>query len=77
MQRRNVILSPEEVFISSGVSDEFSDILDLFEPKSPALVIEPAYPVYADANNMKGRKVIHLYVDANITKGRKLPVYFK
>lgn len=52
VQRRNVILSLEEVSISSGVSDEFSDILDLFEPKSPALVIEPAYPAYADANIM-------------------------
>ena len=58
--RRGVSLSPDEVFVSSGASDELGDILDLFDRSSSALVIEPAYPAYVDANVMAGRKIIHL-----------------
>ena len=58
--RRGVVLDPEEVFVSSGASDELGDILDLFDRSSSALVIEPAYPAYVDANVMAGRKIIHL-----------------
>ena len=57
---KGVALSPDEVFISSGASDELGDILDLFSRESPALVIEPAYPAYVDANIIAGRKIIHL-----------------
>ena len=58
--RRGVTLSPEEVFVSSGASDELGDILDLFDRDSAALVIEPAYPAYVDANVMAGRRIVHL-----------------
>lgn len=58
--RRNVELSAEEVFVSSGASDELGDILDLFDRSSSALVIEPAYPAYVDANVIAGRKIVHL-----------------
>lgn len=57
---KNVLLSPEEVFVSSGASDELGDILDLFDRKNVALVIEPAYPAYVDANIMAGRTIVHL-----------------
>lgn len=53
-------ISPEEVFVSSGASDELGDILDLFDRSNSALVIEPAYPAYVDANVMAGRKIVHL-----------------
>ncbi len=59
-RKRGVKLSAEEVFISSGASDELGDILDLFERSSSALVIEPAYPAYVDANVIAGRKIVHL-----------------
>jgi LL-diaminopimelate aminotransferase len=59
-RRRNVVLSPEEVFVSSGASDELGDILDLFDRGGSSLVIEPAYPAYVDANIMAGRKIVHL-----------------
>ena len=59
-QKRGVDICENEVFISSGASDELGDILDLFDTTSPALVMEPAYPAYVDANVMAGRKVIHL-----------------
>ena len=58
--RRGVTLSPEEVFVSSGASDELGDILDLFDPSSQALIMEPAYPAYVDANIMAGRGIVHL-----------------
>ena len=57
---RGVSLSADEVFVSSGASDELGDILDLFERSGSALVIEPAYPAYVDANVMAGRKIVHL-----------------
>ncbi len=57
---KGVILLSDEVFVSSGASDELGDILDLFDRDSTALVIEPAYPAYVDANVMAGRKIVHL-----------------
>ena len=58
--RRGVSLSSDEVFVSSGASDELGDILDLFDRESSALVVEPAYPAYVDANVMAGRRIVHL-----------------
>ena len=57
---RGLGLSDDEVFVSSGASDELGDILDLFDRSSSALVIEPAYPAYVDANVIAGRKIVHL-----------------
>ena len=58
--KRGISLSAEEIFVSSGASDELGDLLDLFDRKNSALVIEPAYPAYVDANTMAGREIIHL-----------------
>lgn len=58
--KRGVALSADEVFVSSGASDELGDILDLFDRESAALVIEPAYPAYVDANVIAGRRIVHL-----------------
>ncbi len=57
---RGVALSPEEVFVSSGASDELGHILDLFDPASPALIPEPAYPAYVDATVLAGRRIVRL-----------------
>lgn len=57
---KGVTVSADEVFVSSGASDELGDLLDLFDRKNTALVIEPAYPAYVDANVMAGRKMIHV-----------------
>lgn len=59
-RERGVQVSADEVFVSSGASDELGDILDLFDRSSSALVIEPAYPAYVDANVMAGRKILRL-----------------
>ncbi|MBR5708159.1 MAG: LL-diaminopimelate aminotransferase [Oscillospiraceae bacterium] len=58
--KRGVAVGTDEVFVSSGASDELGDILDLFDRSGSALVIEPAYPAYVDANVMAGRKIVHL-----------------
>lgn len=58
--QRGVKLCEDEVFVSSGASDELGDILDLFDKSDSVLVIEPAYPAYVDANIMVGRQIIHL-----------------
>ena len=59
-QDRGVDVSVDEVFVSSGASDELGDILDLFERSDRAMIIEPAYPAYVDANVIAGRQIIHL-----------------
>ncbi len=59
-KKRGVTVSSDEVFVSSGASDELGDILDLFDKSSSCLVIEPAYPAYVDANIIAGRKIVHL-----------------
>ena len=58
--KRGISLSADEVFVSSGASDELGDILDLFDRQSSALIMEPAYPAYVDANVMAGRRIIRL-----------------
>ena len=57
---RGIELSADEVFVSSGASDELGDLQDLFAPETPALVIEPAYPAYVDACVIAGREIVHL-----------------
>ncbi len=57
---RGVTLNADEVFVSSGASDELGDITDLFARENAALVIEPAYPAYVDACVIGGRNIIHL-----------------
>lgn len=58
--KRDISLSAEEIFVSSGASDELGDVLDLFDRSNQVLVIEPAYPAYVDANVMAGRKIMYL-----------------
>ena len=63
--QRNVQLSADEIFVSSGASDELGDILDLFDRSNAAMIIEPAYPAYVDANIMAGRKIVHIPSDCS------------
>lgn len=59
-KKRKVDLSPEEVFISSGASDELGDILDLFGRNKTVMIMEPAYPAYVDANIIAGNRIIRI-----------------
>ena len=57
---RNVDMTTDEVFVSSGACDDLGDLLEMFDRDNMVLVIEPAYPEYVDTNLLYGRKVIHL-----------------
>lgn len=57
---RNIRFSTDEVFVSSGASDELGDILDLFGKEKSVIIMEPAYPAYVDANVMAGNKIYHV-----------------
>lgn len=59
-EKKGISLEEDEVFVSSGASDELGDILDLFDRENSAIVIEPAYPAYVDASIIAGRDIIHL-----------------
>ncbi|MBQ8944751.1 MAG: LL-diaminopimelate aminotransferase [Clostridia bacterium] len=58
--KRGIQLETDEVFVSSGASDELGDILDLFGHGKTVLIPEPAYSAYVDANIMAGNKIVHL-----------------
>ena len=58
--QRDVQLSAQEVFVSSGASDELGDILDLFGRDKTVMIMEPAYPAYVDANVMSGNTIVHI-----------------
>lgn len=57
---RKVALAEDEIFVSSGASDELGDILDLFSSDNTTLIMEPAYPAYVDANVIAGHRIVHL-----------------
>lgn len=59
-RRLGVELKAEEVFVSSGASDELGDILDLFGRDKTVAIPEPAYPAYVDANIMAGNRILHI-----------------
>ena len=75
--KRGVELEPGEIFNSSGAKDDLGDILDIFARGMNALVLEPAYPAYVDANVISGNNIVHLpssaaddfapYPDANVS----------
>lgn len=66
-QKRGIPVEAQEVFVSSGASDELGDILHLFDRQMPAMIPEPAYPAYADANVMDGREII--FPDTDMENG--------
>jgi len=55
---RGIELLDDEVFVSSGASDELGDILDLFGKGKTVMIMEPAYPAYVDANVMSGNNIV-------------------
>ena len=59
-KKYGVNLSTDEVFVSSGASDELGDILDLFGRDKTVMIMEPADPAYVDANIMSGNNIIRL-----------------
>ena len=59
----NVKLDTKEIFISDGAKSDLGNILELFDNSTVALMPDPIYPAYVDANLMAGRQI--LFMDAN------------
>lgn len=54
-----VELSADEIFISDGAKSDLGGLTDIFGRGSVALVPDPVYPVYVEANAVAGNKVIY------------------
>jgi len=65
--KRNVSLSPDDIFISDGAKSDLGNILDIFDTECSVLIQDPVYPVYVDTSTMDGRKII--YNAANTENG--------
>ena len=52
---RDVKLGADEIFVSDGGKSDAANIQELFAQDSVVALMDPAYPVYADANVMAGR----------------------
>jgi len=52
---RGVQLGVDEIFVSDGGKSDTANIQEIFAPESVVALMDPAYPVYADANVMAGR----------------------
>ncbi len=53
---KNLDIEIDEIFISSGMKYSLANICDLFSKKSKVGIMDPTYPLYADANIINGRK---------------------
>jgi LL-diaminopimelate aminotransferase len=52
---RGVPLGADEVFVSDGGKSDAANIQEIFAQDAVVALMDPAYPVYADANVMAGR----------------------
>ena len=61
-KNKGVDVNESEIFVSDGAKRELSDFLSLFS-RSTALIPTPSYPVYVDANIMRGNEILFLPTD--------------
>jgi LL-diaminopimelate aminotransferase len=52
---RGVTIAPDEVFISDGGKSDSANLQEIFAREAVVAVMDPVYPVYADANVVAGR----------------------
>src|SRR5438445_882682 len=52
---RGVTIAPDEVFISDGGKSDSANLQEIFARDAIVAVMDPVYPVYADANVVAGR----------------------
>ena len=52
---RGVTITPDEVFISDGGKSDSANLQEIFARDAVVAVMDPVYPVYADANVVAGR----------------------
>jgi LL-diaminopimelate aminotransferase len=54
-QARNVDISMEEIFISTGAKEDSANFQEIFAADAKIAITDPVYPVYIDSNVMAGR----------------------
>ena len=52
---RGVTIAPDEVFVSDGGKSDSANLQEIFAQDAIVAVMDPVYPVYADANVVAGR----------------------
>ena len=52
---RGVTIAPDEVFVSDGGKSDSANLQEIFAQDAVVAVMDPVYPVYADANVVAGR----------------------
>ena len=55
-----VQLESTEIFISDGAKSDCGNLTDIFDDSDVILLPDPVYPVYADTNIMRGRKILYM-----------------
>lgn len=51
------IISPEEITVTHGAKEAISDILTLFDPRTPVWICDPGYPAYREIAQSAGFSV--------------------
>ncbi len=64
---RGVEIDSDEVFVTDGAKNGIGNILDLFDADAVAMIPDPVYPAYVDANVIAGHKIV--YVNGNAENG--------
>ncbi len=59
-QKKNIVFSNSEVFISDGAKSDLGNILDIFDKDNTVLIPDPVYPVYVDTNIMADRNIVFI-----------------
>lgn len=59
--KRGIALSPEEVFINDGSQSAIGALSTVFGFGKNIIAPEPAYPVYAETNWIRGNKISYVY----------------
>lgn len=62
-----VKLASNEIFASDGAKSDLGNILDIFSKNNKALIPDPVYPAYVDANVISGREIV--FMDATEANG--------
>jgi LL-diaminopimelate aminotransferase len=52
---RGITIAPDEVFVSDGGKSDSANLQEIFAQDAVVAVMDPVYPVYADANVVAGR----------------------
>jgi len=63
-EKKEIILSANEVFVSDGAKSDLGNILDIFAADNQVLIPDPVYPVYIDTNVMAGRQITYMNANA-------------